>query len=159
MPDVLISYIKNICLIAFSGMLCAGVCSIFPNKKGLEGAVKLCVSLCLMLSILAPAKRIFSEIDYKIFLTQSDVSSEIPSQISQTNLIYLSKSKLEKDLKATIFEKFGITITSLSIDLCETENEFFINHISITLDKKDVSEIEKVKSFLSSLFDVPIFIN
>lgn len=155
MPDVLISYIKNICLIAFSGMLCAGVCSAFPDKKGLEGAVKLCVSLCLMLSILAPAKRIFSEIDYKAFSAENNISI----QSEQKNVIYLAKTRLEKDLTKDIFEKFGITTTSLSIDLCETENEFFINHISITLDKKDVSEIEKVKSFLSSLFDVPIFIN
>ncbi len=159
MPEVLISYIKNICLIAFSGMLCTCICTAFSGKKGLEGAVKLCVSLCLMLSILSPAKRIFSQIDYEAFSPKSDISSEISSQNGTQDLIYLSKKKLEQDLKTTIFENFGITVQDLSIDLCEVENEFFINQISLKLKENDTSEGEKVKNYIFSLFDVPIFVN
>lgn len=155
MPEVLISYIKNICLIAFSGMLCTSVCCAFSDKKGLEGAIKLCVSLCLMLSILTPAKRIFSQLDYKAFSAENNISI----QSEQKNVIYLAKTRLEKDLTKDIFEKFGITVKQLSIDLCETQNEFFINSISLSIDKKDKSHTDKVKNHLISLFDVPIIIN
>jgi hypothetical protein len=121
----------------------SAICSSLASG-GLEKYVKYVCSLICVVAVILPVVRFFNGgID-----TKPDFSAEISEYSAQDYISEEAKKRVAEHIKQIVYDKFGITVNDVSIEIYSKDNEVVVGKITLTLDEGDGKYQNEVKEFL-----------
>lgn len=121
------SYLITILTIGLIAFICDNICCVQGKAKALSGAVGLITSLCILITAIRPVFDIFNSIK-----NLSGLKKETVYEVDKDDsFISLVAQNLQKNLKSIIFEKTGIAVDDICIDLSVENDTIEIKNIVI----------------------------
>lgn len=121
----------------------SAICSSLATG-GLEKYVKYVCSLICVVAVVMPVVKLIGDGAKAEF----DLSAEMGEYLKQDYISAEAEKKICEHIKQTVYEKFGIYATNVSIEIYSEGNEVVVGKTTVTLDHSDEGHLEEVRDFL-----------
>ncbi len=138
-------YVKSVITVTLCAFLCAISCSSVCKNSAVIKALRLITNLCIFSVVFLPLITAFRNIDadsFKIKSEQYDVGN-------YPGFDELTEKQAAESLKKQIFEKTGISVLSISIDISYENGKTGINKINAY-----VKTAQEKNAVLTTLYDL-----
>ncbi|MDD4124966.1 MAG: stage III sporulation protein AF [Eubacteriales bacterium] len=121
----------------------SAICSSLASG-GLEKYVKYVCSLICAVAVIMPVVAVFNgDIDTKLTYSVEANEYSTGDYISAE-----AEKKVREYIKHIVYEKFGITVQDISIEIYSGDGEVVVGNTTVTLKESDGEHVNEVRDFL-----------